>query len=91
MVRRLNNAMLRHDEILVAEGEGTDPNRIRERDMTAFVDLQQAESASEEHGYTATRHQREVGAGYFDQIALAVDPQSSTGAMEGSTESSQFA
>ncbi|WP_328310730.1 isocitrate lyase [Actinomycetospora sp. NBC_00405] len=62
-----------------------------ERDMTAFVDLQEAEFASEENGYTATRHQREVGAGYFDQIALAVDPHGSTGAMEGSTESSQFA
>jgi isocitrate lyase len=66
-------------------------SEYRERDMTAFVDLQQAEFASEEDGYTATRHQREVGAGYFDQIALAVDPRSSTGAMEGSTESSQFA
>ena len=40
--------------------------------MTAYVRLQEREFALEEHGYTATRHQREVGAGYFDEVAQAV-------------------
>ena len=41
-------------------------------------------------GYTATKHQREVGAGYFDRIATTVDPNSSTTALTGSTEEGQF-
>ena len=61
-----------------------------QHDMTAFVDLQEAEFASESAGYTATRHQREVGAGWFDDVATAIDPSGSTGAMEGSTEQKQF-
>jgi isocitrate lyase len=61
------------------------------RQMTAYVALQQAEFAAEDHGYTATRHQREVGAGYFDAVTQAVmGGQSSLGALAGSTEVQQF-
>jgi isocitrate lyase len=59
-------------------------------DMSAYVKLQQHEFELEEHGYTATRHQREVGAGYFDLVAQAVAPESSTLALKGSTEETQF-
>ena len=58
--------------------------------MTSYVDLQEREFAAEERGYTATKHQREVGAGYFDRIATTVDPNSSTTALAGSTEEGQF-
>ena len=59
--------------------------------MTAFVDLQNREfKAAEERGFTAVKHQREVGAGYFDTIATTVDPESSTTALKGSTEEGQF-
>ena len=59
--------------------------------MTSFVDLQNREfKAAEERGFTAVKHQREVGAGYFDQIATTVDPTSSTTALKGSTEEGQF-
>jgi isocitrate lyase len=58
--------------------------------MTAYVELQEHEFALEEFGYTATRHQREVGAGYFDLVAQAVSPASSTLAFTGSTEEAQF-
>jgi isocitrate lyase len=59
--------------------------------MTAYVRLQQREFALEEEGYTATRHQREVGAGYFDLVAQAVSGgASSTLALRGSTEEAQF-
>lgn len=59
--------------------------------MTAFVDLQNREfKAAEERGFTAVKHQREVGAGYFDNIATTVDPTSSTTALTGSTEEGQF-
>jgi isocitrate lyase len=59
--------------------------------MTAYVRLQEHEFALEEHGYTATRHQREVGAGYFDLVAQAVSGgESSTLALKGSTEEAQF-
>jgi isocitrate lyase len=62
-----------------------------ESGMSAYVELQQREFALEESGYTATRHQREVGAGYFDQVAQAVSGgQSSTLALKGSTEEAQF-
>ncbi len=57
--------------------------------MSAYVRLQESEFAFEEHGYTATRHQREVGAGYFDAVAQALG-ESSTLALEGSTEAAQF-
>jgi isocitrate lyase len=60
--------------------------------MSAYVELQEREFALEEHGYTATRHQREVGAGYFDGVLDAVTGgESSTRALEGSTEEAQFA
>ena len=49
------------------------------------------EFAAEAHGYTATRHQREVGTGYFDPGSTAVAPDSSTTALKGSTEEEQFA
>jgi isocitrate/methylisocitrate lyase len=58
--------------------------------MTSYVKLQQHEFEMEEFGYTATRHQREVGAGYFDLVAQAVSPDSSTLALKGSTEEAQF-
>ncbi len=58
--------------------------------MTAYVRLQEREFELEELGYTATRHQREAGAGYFDLVAQAVSPESSTLALKGSTEEAQF-
>ena len=58
--------------------------------MTAYVELQEKEFAAEAEGYTATRHQREVGTGYFDLVASAITPDSSTVALAGSTESEQF-
>jgi isocitrate lyase len=63
----------------------------QERGMTAYVELQEREFALEAGGYTATRHQREVGAGYFDQVAQAISKDSSTLALHGSTEEAQFA
>jgi isocitrate lyase len=62
-----------------------------ERGMSAYSELQQAEFASEAEGYTATRHQREVGTGWFDAVAVAASGgRSSTTAMGGSTETAQF-
>jgi isocitrate lyase len=58
--------------------------------MTEYVRLQQQEFELEELGYTATRHQREVGAGYFDLVTQAVSPAASTLALAGSTEEAQF-
>ncbi|GAB3670735.1 isocitrate lyase [Actinocorallia lasiicapitis] len=58
--------------------------------MTAYVDLQEREFASEARGYTATKHQREVGTGYFDAVSTAINPNSSTTAYKGSTEDEQF-
>lgn len=59
--------------------------------MTAYVRLQEAEFAREKDGYTATRHQREVGTGYFDEVLMAITGgESSTSAMEHSTETEQF-
>ena len=61
------------------------------RGMGAYSELQQQEFAAEKEGYTATRHQREVGTSYFDAVAVAVaGGSSSTTAMEGSTETAQF-
>ncbi len=62
-----------------------------EEGMPAYVRLQDAEFAAESAGYTATRHQREVGTGYFDQVSSAINPDSSTTALTGSTEAEQFA
>jgi len=64
----------------------------RDRGMAAYSELQQAEFGSEIHGYTATRHQREVGTGYFDEVAQVISGgKSSTTALSGSTEEEQFA
>ena len=63
----------------------------KERGMAAYSELQQEEFASEAEGYTATRHQREVGTGWFDAVAVAASGgRSSTTAMAGSTETEQF-
>ena len=63
----------------------------KERGMDAYSELQQAEFAAEEHGYTATKHQREVGAGYFDEVAqIVAGGSASTTALTGSTEEAQF-
>jgi isocitrate lyase len=63
----------------------------RERGMDAYSELQEAEFAAEEHGYTATKHQREVGAGYFDEVAqIVAGGSASTTALTGSTENEQF-
>jgi isocitrate lyase len=63
----------------------------RDRGMAAYSEMQQREFAAEERGFTATRHQREVGTGYFDQVAVTISAgQSSTTAMKESTETDQF-
>src|SRR5271165_4415027 len=63
----------------------------RKRGMAAYSELQQAEFAAEAEGYTATRHQREVGVGYFDTVATVISGgRSSTTALAGSTETAQF-
>jgi isocitrate lyase len=65
--------------------------QYREEGMTAYSRLQQSEFASEQYGYTATKHQREVGTGYFDEVAKIVSAgESSTTALAGSTEAAQF-
>jgi isocitrate lyase len=62
-----------------------------ERGMSAYVELQEHEFELEKAGYTATRHQREVGAGYFDAVLDAISGgESSTLALKGSTEEAQF-
>ncbi|MFO1455846.1 MAG: isocitrate lyase [Steroidobacteraceae bacterium] len=64
----------------------------KERQMSAYVALQEAEFGAEPQGYTATKHQREVGAGYFDDVTQTVSAgQSSLSALKGSTEEEQFA
>ena len=63
----------------------------KERGMSAYADLQAAEFSVEKQGYTATKHQREVGAGYFDDVAQVITQgSSSTTALAGSTEREQF-
>ena len=65
--------------------------QYRDRGMSAYAELQEAEFASERHGYEAVRHQREVGTGYFDEVALAISGgESSTTALAESTETEQF-
>ena len=65
--------------------------RYRVDGMAAYAALQEAEFAAEVHGYTATRHQREVGTGYFDAVSMAITGgRSSTTAMHESTEHAQF-
>jgi isocitrate lyase len=66
-------------------------NGYKARGMTAYSELQEAEFDAEEQGYTATKHQREVGAGYFDDVAQVVaGGMASTTALTGSTEEAQF-
>ena len=66
-------------------------NDYKARQMAAYVELQQAEFAAEAQGYSATRHQREVGTGYFDAVTQAIaSGQSSLAALTGSTEEAQF-
>src|SRR5262249_11406365 len=63
----------------------------RERGMSAYSELQEKEFAAEADGYSATRHQREVGTGYFDQVMQVISGgTSSTVALRGSTETAQF-
>jgi isocitrate lyase len=74
---------LNHSMFTLAKG-------YSERHMSAYVELQEAEFASEASGYTATKHQREVGTGFFDRISTVLNPESATLALVGSTESAQF-
>jgi len=62
----------------------------RDNGMSGFVDLQEKEFAAQERGFTAVKHQREVGASYFDQVAQVVTGSSNLSAIEGSTEEEQF-
>jgi isocitrate lyase len=65
--------------------------RCRDRGMEAYAELQEAEFAAEKHGYSATKHQHEVGTGYFDDVAQVIAVGlSSTTALRGSTEHEQF-
>jgi isocitrate/methylisocitrate lyase len=75
--------VLNHSMFALARG-------YAEEGMPAYVKLQDAEFAAEEEGYTATRHQHEVGTGYFDLVTQAISPQASTTALAGSTEAAQF-
>jgi isocitrate lyase len=74
---------LNHSMFTLAQG-------YKDRAMSAYVELQEAEFASEANGYTATKHQREVGTGYFDKVSTALNPTSATLALVGSTEEEQF-
>jgi isocitrate lyase len=58
--------------------------------MSAFVELQQAEFAAADRGFTAVKHQREVGTGYFDSVTTTIEREASTAALKGSTEDEQF-
>jgi isocitrate/methylisocitrate lyase len=63
----------------------------RDRGMEAYAELQEAEFATEKHGYSATKHQHEVGTGYFDDVAQVIAVGlSSTTTLRGSTEHEQF-
>src|SRR5690606_36484006 len=65
--------------------------RYKAGGMAAYSELQQAEFDAESHGFSATRHQREVGTSYFDAVATAVSKgQSATTTIAGSTETAQF-
>jgi len=74
---------LNHSMFELAKGYATDG-------MSSYVKLQEAEFAAEADGYTATKHQAEVGTGYFDAVSTALNPESSTTALAGSTETEQF-
>jgi isocitrate lyase len=63
----------------------------RDRRIEAYAELQEAAFAAEKHGYSATKHQHEVGTGYFDDVAQVIAAgHSSTTALQGSTEQEQF-
>jgi isocitrate lyase len=64
--------------------------KYRDTGMTGFVDLQQKEFAAQEQGFTAVKHQREVGAGYFDEIGQVCTGSTNLSAIKGSTEDEQF-
>ena len=64
--------------------------KYRETGMTAFVELQQNEFNAQKRGFTAVKHQREVGAGYFDEIGQVCTGSSDLSAIKGSTEDEQF-
>ena len=75
---------LNHSMFQLAKG-------YKERQMAAFVELQEAEFAAMEQGFTAVKHQREVGAGYFDEVTQTIaGGNSSVTALTGSTEEEQF-
>ena len=74
---------LNHSMFSLAKGYAADG-------MSSYVALQEAEFAAEADGYTATRHQAEVGTGYFDRVTTALNPNSQTTALAGSTEAAQF-
>ena len=74
---------LNHSMFSLAKGYATDG-------MSSYVALQEAEFAAEADGYTATRHQAEVGTGYFDRVTTALNPNSETTALADSTEAAQF-
>ena len=75
---------LNHSMFILARG-------YKDRGMSAYSELQEAEFASESDGYTATKHQREVGTGYFDEVAKVIaGGETSTTALTGSTEQEQF-
>jgi hypothetical protein len=80
------------DDIGVAVSpEGGDARGYRDRGMAAYSELQEAEFGAESLGYTAIKHQHEVGTGYFDDVAQVISGgQSSTTALGGSTEHEQF-
>ena len=63
--------------------------KYKDHGMLAYSELQEAEFAAEQYGYTSTKHQREVGVGYFDAIATALG-SGGTAALRGSTEEEQF-
>jgi isocitrate lyase len=58
--------------------------------MSAFVEMQEKEFAAAERGFTAVKHQREVGTGYFDAVTTTIEKEASTAALKGSTEDEQF-
>ena len=64
--------------------------KYKKTGMTAFVELQQKEFNAQDRGFTAVKHQREVGAGYFDEISKLVTGTNELSALEGSTEEEQF-
>ena len=66
------------------------PTTMPATSMTAFVELQQAEFAAADKGFTAVKHQREVGTGYFDAVTTTIEANASTAALHGSTEDEQF-